>query len=111
MQHAVALCLLLNVANAWHTPMTIRPTTRASRLGGVRLALPTGVSNGWLDQNCPPQAEAEKLLGVTISTDESLWEDNDFTPYIDEQREWTQVSPAGGYTACFYPHERGERRE
>jgi len=76
----------LSTATAWHTTV-VRPAIRAR--ANARLALPPG---GWLDQNCPPKAEAEEGLGVTISTDESLWEDNDFAPYVDAQREWMQVS-------------------
>jgi len=56
------------------------------------MALPAGLDAGWLDANCPPREEAEQRLDVKVSKDETLWEENDFMAYVDDQREWRQVS-------------------
>lgn len=87
------LLTMLTMADAWRQPAVVYHGYALSRASATTcMALPDGRSAGWLQANCPPKAEAEERLGVTVSTDESLWDDNDFTPYVDEEREWRQAS-------------------
>jgi hypothetical protein len=87
------LLAMLTVADAWGQPVMLKHGLAVSRASAAaRMALRDGLSAGWLGANCPPKAEAEERLGVAVSTDESLWDDNDFTPYVDEGREWRQAS-------------------
>ena len=46
--------------------------------------------NGFLGDDTK-RAEVEKVFDVTLSSDETLWEKNEFTKYVDEEQEWTQT--------------------
>ena len=69
------------------TPLLLAPSRRCS----ISMLPPTGVvTDGFRSLGYETKAEAEEALSVTISSDESLWEENDFMQYQDA--DWTQKS-------------------
>lgn len=81
----------LALAHAWQqtTRIRSRPIAAAAARHLRMMAIPDGLTDGFLgDAN--RRAEAEKDLGVVISSDESLWEANAFPN--DGNEEWRQVA-------------------
>lgn len=70
--------------------------------------------NGFLGDDAK-RAEVEEAFDIKLSTDETLWEENEFMKYVDEEREWTQtgvdrVTLLGTYLALNYLTKRKAQR-
>ena len=83
------ILMLARVCAGWHAAAA--PHSAAPRCS-VSMLPPNGkLTDGFLVIGYEEKAEAEKALGVTISSDESLWEENEFVQYQDGG-DWTQQS-------------------
>ena len=80
----------LTLAAAWHGA---QPALRGACRSRAAVMLPPNgvVTDGFLVVGYEEKAEAEEALGVVVSTDESLWDENAFAPY-SQGGEWKQKS-------------------
>ena len=86
-----ALLVTLQAAGAWHATLLSRPSVARHAPLAMQLGMfGEKVQDGFRGDD-KTRKEAEEALGVSISSDAALWEENDFAVYTGPA-EWSQVS-------------------
>ena len=91
------LSLVVAAASGWNAAVFHRAAAaapphdihRAARTARPVMGPPSGLVDNFLVKGYENKTEVEQIFGVSISSDESLWDENDFVAYLGE-KEWVQ---------------------